>query len=156
MSRLVSGVRSLGHKRWFARAGRILVPVDRALGILTKGRFVAFGVRDLPSMLITTTGRKSGRHRTNPLLYARDGDGFVVIGSNWGRDHHPAWALNLIANPVATVTLGGKAIPVRATLAEGAERERLLGLLMSLWPAYATYEKRAGGRELRVFRLTAI
>jgi len=156
MSRLVAGVRSLGHKRWFARAGRILVPVDRALGILSKGRFVAFGVRDLPSMLITTIGRKSGQHRTNPLLYARDGDGFVVIGSNWGQEHHPAWALNLVANPVATVTLGGKAIPVRATLAEGAERERLLALLMSLWPAYATYAKRAGGRELRVFRLAAI
>jgi deazaflavin-dependent oxidoreductase (nitroreductase family) len=114
---------------------------------------VAFGARDLPSMLITTTGRKSGRPRTNPLLYVPDGEGFIVIGSNWGQDHHPAWALNLIANPEAVATMGGKDVGVRATLAEGAERDRQLALLLAMWPAYATYEKRAHGRELKVFRL---
>ncbi len=153
MSRIVNGLRSLGHTTWFARAGRTLVPVDRALGRMTKGRFVAFSNRDLPSLLITTTGRKSGLPRTNPLLYVRDGDGYVVIGSNWGQDQHPAWALNLVANPEAVVTTAGKDIRVRATLAEGTERDRQLALLLAMWPAYATYEKRAHGRDLRVFRL---
>jgi deazaflavin-dependent oxidoreductase (nitroreductase family) len=156
MSRIVAGIRSLGHTTWFARAGRLLVPVDRTLGRLTKGRFVAFGARDLPSMLITTTGRRSGQQRTNPLLYAHDGDGFIVIGSNWGQDHHPAWALNLIAHPEAVVTTAGKKRRVRATLAEGAERDRQLALLLTMWPAYATYAERAHGRPLRIFRLQPI
>jgi deazaflavin-dependent oxidoreductase (nitroreductase family) len=153
MSRIVNGMRTLGHRRWFARAGRLLAPADRALGKLTKGRFVAFGMSDLPSMLITTTGRRSGLPRSNPLLYAPDGDGYVVIGSNWGQDQQPAWALNLIAQPEAIVTIDGLDIRVRATLAEGAEHERQLGLLLAVWPAYDTYRKRAHGRELHVFRL---
>src|SRR5690606_9897492 len=107
----------------------------------------------LPSLLITTTGRTTGKPRTNPLLYAPDGDGFVVIGSNWGQAHHPAWSANLLANPHATVTVQGTPISVRARLAEGAERERLRALLLRVWPAYATYEQRAAGRTLRIFRL---
>ena len=156
MSRIASRVRGFGHTRWFARVGRAFVPVDRALGRLTKGRYVAFGLRDLPSMLITTTGRKSGLPRTNPLLYVPDGDGFAVMGSNWGQDLHPAWAHNLVANPEAVVTMGGKDIVVRATLAQDAERERLLALLLAMWPAYATYQERANGRDIRVFRLSRV
>jgi deazaflavin-dependent oxidoreductase (nitroreductase family) len=148
---LASLVRRLGHRRWFARAGRLLVPADRLVGRLTRGRVVALGL--LPSLLLTTTGRRSGQLRTTPLLYVRDGESFVVIGSNWGQASHPAWSGNLLAHPHATVTVGGRVIPVRATLAEGPERERLRGLLLEMWPAYATYEQRAGGRHLRIFRL---
>jgi deazaflavin-dependent oxidoreductase (nitroreductase family) len=146
----------LGGRPWFARLGRMMVPADRALGRLTKGRFVALNMRGLPSMLITTTGRRSGEPRTNPLLYAPDGDAYIVIGSNWGQQHHPAWSGNLLAQPEATVTIGGRQIPVRATLAAGDERERLRSLLLQVWPAYADYEKRAAGRDLRIFRLAPI
>lgn len=156
MSRVVSGLQSLGHKQWFANLGRALVPADRLLGKITKGRFVAFGARALPSMLITTTGRKSGQPRTNPLLYTRDGDGYVVIGSNWGQATQPAWALNLRDNPDAVLTLGGKDVRVRGTLATGAERERLLALLVTMWPAYETYQIRAGDRDIMVFRLAPL
>jgi deazaflavin-dependent oxidoreductase (nitroreductase family) len=143
----------LGGRRWFAAVGRAIVPVDRFLGRVSRGRFVAFGLKDLPSLLITTTGRRSGEPRSNPLLYAPDGDGFVVIGSNWGQAHHPAWSANLLANPDATVTLGGQTLAVRARCAEGAERDRLRALLLRVWPAYTAYEQRAAGRELRIFRL---
>ncbi|WP_345628633.1 nitroreductase/quinone reductase family protein [Rugosimonospora acidiphila] len=153
MSRLAGRVRLLGHRRWFARLGRALAPVDRALGRLTRGRVVALGMRELPSMLLTTTGRRTGRPRTQPLLFAPDGDGYAVVGSNWGQPHQPAWALNLVADPLAVVTVGGRRVPVRATLAAGAERERLLGLLLAVWPAYETYRLRAGDRTLMVFRL---
>jgi deazaflavin-dependent oxidoreductase (nitroreductase family) len=153
VSRIAGAVRRLGHRRWFARLGRAFVSVDRALGRLTRGRFVAFGLDELPSLLITTTGRKSGTPRTNPLLYVRDGDAYVVIGSNWGQAHQPAWALNLIAHPDAVITLGGRQVPVRATLAEGAERTRLFAMLLVMWPAYDTYVQRASGRDIRVFRL---
>ncbi len=141
----------LGHKRWFARLGRALVPADRLVGRLTRGRFVALGAR--PSLLLSTTGRRSGVRRTSPLLYARDGDSFVVIGSNWGQRTHPAWTGNLLADPAATLTIAGREIPVRAALVTGADRERLRGLLLAVWPPYETYERRAGGRRLRIFRL---
>jgi deazaflavin-dependent oxidoreductase (nitroreductase family) len=142
--------RRLGGTRLFALVGRAYVPFDRLLGRVTRGRMLALG---LPSLLITTTGRTSGEPRTNPLLYAADGDGFVVIGSNWGQAHHPAWSSNLLANPEAIVAVRGERIAVRARLAEGAERERLRQLLLRMWPAYQAYERRAAGRTLRIFRL---
>jgi len=152
---LANLARRLGHRRWFARVFRSLVPLDRALGRMTRGRVVALRIDGLPSLLITTTGRKSGEPRTNPLLYAPDGDGYVVIGSNWGQQHHPAWSGNLLANPAATVTLDGHTIAVRADLATGAERDRLLALALAIWPAYQTYIERAG-REIRIFRLAPV
>jgi len=79
----------------------------------------------------------------------------VVIGSNWGQAQHPAWSGNLLADPAATVTLDGRRIPVRASLATGAERDRLLALALEVWPAYATYIERAG-REIRIFRLAPV
>ena len=143
----------MGRHAWFARVGRAWVPVDRAVSKLTKGRFVAVGLRDLPSLMITTTGRQSGQPRSNPLLYAPDGDAFVVIGSNWGQKSHPAWSANLLANPDATVTLGGKVVDVRAHLVRGDERARLREKLLEVWPGYADYERRSDGRHLRIFRL---
>jgi deazaflavin-dependent oxidoreductase (nitroreductase family) len=150
---LATLARRLGHQRWFARVFRGLVPLDRALGRLTRGRVVALRIDGLPSLLLTTTGRRSGQPRTNPLLYTPDADGYVVIASNWGQPHHPAWSGNLLAQPAATVTLGGRDIPVHAQLATGAERDRLLALAMRVWPAYQTYIERSG-REIRVFRLS--
>ena len=150
---LTSLLRRAGRAEWFARLARPLVPLDRALGRLTRGRFVAFGLPGLPSLLITTTGRRSGEPRSNPLLYAPDGEAFVVMGSNWGQQHHPAWTANLLANPEATVTVDGQQIPVRARLVSGSERARLRELLLGVWPGYAGYERRSGGRDLRLFRL---
>jgi deazaflavin-dependent oxidoreductase (nitroreductase family) len=149
VSRFSAAVRRLGHQRWFARFGRGFVPVDRWLFRRTNGRFGALGMQ---SMLLTTTGRHSGEPRVQPLLYARDGDGYVVVGSNWGQPQHPAWSANLLANPAATVTIGGTVTPVHATLTIGPERDRLWALLVAQWPAYETYRQRAG-RELRVFLL---
>jgi deazaflavin-dependent oxidoreductase (nitroreductase family) len=145
--------RRMGGTRFFSLIGRAYVPFDRWLGRVSRGRLVALGQRDLPSMLITTIGRTTGQPRTNPLLYAPDGDGFVVIGSNWGKAQHPAWSANLLANPQATVVVRGEKFAVQARLVEGAERERLRGLLLKVWPGYAAYERRAQGRALRIFRL---
>lgn len=130
---------------------RLLVPVDRLVGRLTRGRVVALGL--VPSLVVTTIGRRSGQPRSNPLLYVPDGDAYVVIGSNWGQTHQPAWALNLLADPAAEVDVRGRRLPVRAELATGAERERLWQLLVTEWPAYRAYVQRAGGREIRIFRL---
>lgn len=110
----------------------------------------------LPTLLLTTTGRKSGLPRTVPLLYAPDGDKFIVTASNWGQQNHPAWSGNLLACNEATVALPvGRQIPVRAALAEGAERDRVWPLVTRVWPAYDTYVERSG-RAVRVFVLTPV
>jgi deazaflavin-dependent oxidoreductase (nitroreductase family) len=155
MSRLTSAVQWLGHKRWFAALGRRLVPVDRWILGRVKGRWSIASRHGLPTLLLTTTGKRSGQPRTQPLLYATDGDGIVIVGSNWGQQHHPAWSGNLLADPSATVRLQGEPapVPVRATLATGAERDRLWRLLRQVWPAFNTYEQRAGTRQIRIFRL---
>jgi deazaflavin-dependent oxidoreductase (nitroreductase family) len=140
-----------GHGRAFAALGRLLTPADRLVGRLTRGRVVALGM--VPSLLITTTGRRTGVRRTNPLVYVRDGDGYGIAGSNWGQTSTPAWALNLLADPFAEVTIGGATHPVRARVTEGAERDRLWRLLVREWPPYETYREWAGEREILVFRL---
>ena len=147
-------VRRAGHTRTLSRLAPLLVPADRLVGRLTGGRVVALGL--VPSLILTTTGRRSGLPRRSPLLYVRDGDAFVVIGSNWGKTGQPAWSHNLLADPRATVTVGGRHLPVTARLATGAERERLWERLVAEWPAYRTYVERAGGRDIRVFRLTPV
>ncbi|ADB34613.1 hypothetical protein Kfla_5607 [Kribbella flavida DSM 17836] len=147
-------IRLLGHQRWFATVGRRLVPVDRWLQQRTRGRVNILGRIALPTLLLTTTGRKSGHPRTVPLIYAPDGDSFVVTASNWGQENHPAWSSNLLARADAVVALpGGREIPVHATLAEGAERDRVWPLVTKMWPAYDTYVVRSG-RAVRVFVLT--
>jgi deazaflavin-dependent oxidoreductase (nitroreductase family) len=153
MSRYTALVQRLGTQRWFAALGRRLAPLDRRLYRLTRGRWSVIGRHGLPSMLITTTGRKSGLPRTQPLLYAPDGDAYVVVGSNWGQAHHPAWSGNLLAQPAARVTVGDREFAVRATLAAGAERDRLWELVQRVWPGYAGYAVRAEGRQIRIFRL---
>ena len=148
-------IRSLGHRRWFAAVGRAVVPVDIWLQRRTRGRVNIVGRSKLPCLLLTTTGRKSGRPRTVPLLYAPDGDCYVVTASNWGQQHHPAWSGNLLAEAAATVAIGGREIPVRAALAEGAERDRVWTLVTHVWPAYDTYVARSG-RAIRVFVLRPV
>jgi deazaflavin-dependent oxidoreductase (nitroreductase family) len=151
MSSIGTLVRRLGHGRRFAAVGRLLVPADRLVARISRGHVVALGL--VPSLLLTTTGRRSGRPHRSPLLFVRDGDAFVVVGSNWGRQSPPDWALNLLARPAATVTIKGRDIPVYARPTAGADRERLWKLLVAEWPAYETYAARAGGRDVPVFRL---
>jgi deazaflavin-dependent oxidoreductase (nitroreductase family) len=148
-------IRSLGHQSWFAVVGRVVVPVDRWLQQKTRGRINMIGRAELPTLLLTTQGRKSGQARIVPLLYVTDNDNFVVTASNWGRRAHPDWSANLLANPNATVSLAGREIQVRATLAEGAERDRVWGLVTKVWPAYDTYVERSG-RAIRIFILTPV
>jgi deazaflavin-dependent oxidoreductase (nitroreductase family) len=145
-------VRRLGRTRWFARLGRATSGLDRWLHTRSRGRLSVLGRPTLPHLVLTTTGRTSGQPREAVLLYAVDGDGWVVIGSNWGQERHPAWSGNLLADPHATVTVAGIATPVVATLADADERTRLLPTLLAVWPGYDDYAGRTD-RELRVFRL---
>ncbi|MGH9024999.1 MAG: nitroreductase family deazaflavin-dependent oxidoreductase, partial [Acidimicrobiia bacterium] len=103
-------------------------------------------------LLLTSTGRRTGNLRTWPLLYLDDGDGFVVVGSNGGHDHDPAWCLNLRAEPAASVDVEGKKVAVRARFARGAERAEWWDRFIAAYVGYADYQG-ATDREIPVVML---
>ena len=100
----------------------------------------------LPVLLLTTRGRRSGEPRTKALMYLPRGDDFVVIASYLGEPKHPAWWLNLTANPDAEVLVGGRTVHVRAREAEGEERAALWGDVVARTPDYDEYQKRTRRR----------
>ncbi len=146
--------RRLASARWFAKVGpRVVPPVDRLLHRLSGGRILLPRIV-LPSILLTTTGRRSGLPRQSPLICMPEDDGsFVVVGSNFGRQRHPDWTANLMHEPKAEVSYQGRRIPVTATLLEDAERAEVWPRLVRIWSVFDTYVERAD-RRLRVFRLT--
>jgi deazaflavin-dependent oxidoreductase (nitroreductase family) len=149
---LASFIRGHSSRRWLKIFGLATAPADRFAGRVSHGRITSLGLVGLPSLMLTTTGRRTGQRRCQPLLYTLDGDEYVVAGTNWGRPAQPGWSANLLASPAAVIEVRGRRIPVRAVLAEGAERERLWRLITPGWPAYRTYSA-AADRETRVFRL---
>ena len=97
---------------------------------------------NIPLLLLTTTGAKSGRALTKPLAYTRDGDRIVVIASFAGGPKNPPWYHNLVANPVATVELGSERLRVRATVTSGEERQRLFDRQVAQMPIFAEYQQK--------------
>ena len=131
---------------------KVVPPVDRLLSRVTGGRVVLSGSM-VPSLVLGTTGARSGQRRTTPLACLPEDDGsFLVVGSNFGRASHPAWTANLRANPDATVTFKGRTTPVRARLLDAGEKAAVWPRLTEVWPNYDRYTE-VSGRDLRVFRL---
>jgi deazaflavin-dependent oxidoreductase (nitroreductase family) len=110
----------------------------------------------LPTLLLTTTGRKSGEPRALPLIYGETGDGYVVIASKGGLPNHPIWYLNLQANPACELMVGPKRVSARARVAEGEERERLWKQMAELYPPYDEYQERASARTIPVVVLDPV
>lgn len=145
-------VERMSGAAWFSKIGPKVIPrVDRFVHRVTGGRFVPSGLY-VPVLLLTTIGRKSGLERTVPLATFRSGDTFVVVASNFGREHHPAWSSNLLANPAATVEYRKQRVVVTARMADEAEKAELWPSIVKRWPNFDTYAARSG-RELRVFLL---
>ena len=95
----------------------------------------------LPTLLLTTRGRKSGEPRALPLIYGTVGDSYVVIASKGGLPDHPLWYRNLEAEPSCELMVGAKAVSARARVAEGDERERIWAQMAKLYPPYLDYQK---------------
>jgi deazaflavin-dependent oxidoreductase (nitroreductase family) len=145
-------VHPVASSRAFARVGPRMVLLDRVLHRLTGGRVVSSQMF-VDSLVLITTGRKTGEPREAPLACAREpGGSWLVVGSNFGKPHHPAWTSNLLAQPAARVSYRGETVPVVATLLEGEERAQAWARLEQVWPIYDRYQDRSG-RELRIFRL---
>jgi deazaflavin-dependent oxidoreductase (nitroreductase family) len=127
---------------------RTHIALYRRTGGRLGGRF-----RGSPVLLLTTTGRRSGQRRTMPLMYIADGDRKVVVASYGGAEHHPAWYHNLLAQPEVTVQAGSSVQPMRAEVADLAERARLWSPLVAMYPPYDDYQAKTD-RQIPVVVLT--
>ena len=121
----------------YQEATRILTQEIREHGHAVTGWFVGQQV-----LLLTTTGAKSGNARTTPLAYSRDGDAYIVVGSKSGAPTHPAWYFNLLADPTVTVEANLEKFQAHATVAEGAERQRLWDQHVALHVGIGEYPKK--------------
>jgi F420H(2)-dependent quinone reductase len=124
---------------------RILGMLHRRVYRLTGGR-IGGRIVGMPVLLLTTTGRKSGRPRTQPLTYTRAGRGYAVIASKGGAAHHPFWYRNLQTDPRAEVTVGRETYEVRARTTEGEERDRLWRKLADVYSGYDRYAAKTSRR----------
>jgi len=160
----IAGVPAMNEKRdgagkrllgWFGstRAGAWTIinvgsAVDRRLIRASGGKLnMTFA---WPCLLLKTTGAKTGKERTIPLLYLRDGDNFVLIASRGGNRRHPAWYVNLRANPEVEIFVDGETVKCTASDAVGEERDRLWEKAVGVYDGYEKYRKRAGEREIPV------
>ncbi|GAA0354148.1 nitroreductase family deazaflavin-dependent oxidoreductase [Actinoallomurus spadix] len=146
-------VQRMAGSAWFAKVGpKVVPPLDRVLHRLSGGRLL-LPQYIVPSLVLTAVGHRSGLPRRTPLACLPEPDGsFLVVGSNFGREHHPAWTANLMHEPAAEVDYRGRTIPVTARLLEGEERAEVWPRLVKIWPTFDRYVERSG-RRLRVFRL---
>ncbi len=138
---------------WFAV--NVANPIDRRLLKVGRGKLGLF--LGQPVGLLGTTGARSGQPRETPLLYVDDGARVIVVASNVGKPHHPAWFHNLRAHPEVTfLRRGGHQGSYLARVAEGSERAELWKRVNDLYAGYETYQHRTDGREIPVVVLDPV
>ena len=109
----------------------------------------------VPSLLLTTTGRKSGERFVFPLFYGTFGGGYFVVASKGGAPEHPGWYRNILADPEVEVQVGTARMKARARTAAGEERARLWREALEFWPPYADYQRKTE-REIPVVVLDPV
>jgi deazaflavin-dependent oxidoreductase (nitroreductase family) len=128
--------------------GKVVSPLQRRLLMLTKGRVSLMGKR--PVLLLTTTGRRSGRLRATPLFYVRDGDALVVCNVRPLSERPNPWPLNVRADPAVSVSIGGKTERRTAREATPEEIKRLWLRLVAVWPPYERFYEQTHERSIFV------
>ena len=98
--------------------------------------------RGVPTLLLTTVGRKSGQARRTPLIYGRDGDHYLLVASQGGAPTHPLWYLNLSADPNVRIQVGDQVIDGTARTATAEEKPVLWDIMAGIWPDYNEYQKK--------------
>ena len=116
---------------WIAEHLRKYLATNGADGHLWNG---------VPTLLLTTTGRKTGAALTLPLIYGKDGERCVIVASRGGAPDHPGWYKNLVAQPAVRVQVAADKFAARARTATGDERKRLWQAMTKIWPAYDEYQ----------------
>ena len=110
----------------------------------------------LPTLLLITTGRKSGQTRMLPLIYGKAGDAYVIVASKGGAPSHPAWYLNLEDQPVCQIQVGRERFDVKARTSSGDEREKLWPLMTEIYSPYDDYQAISAGRQIPVVVLEPV
>lgn len=152
VQRLLRRFAASGPGSWLF--ARILHHIDRPVHRLTRGRHTfASLLAGIPVVMLTTTGAKSGRPRTVPVLAVPLQDGIAIIASNYGQVRHPAWYYNLRANPEAEVVVDGVRRRVHAVEPDDERRAQIWQQAVRLYPGYDQYERRAAHRRISVFVL---
>lgn len=151
-SGLGRAVQKMAGSPIFAKLGPKVVPkVDRFLNKISGGRLMtSAGI--VPSLMLNVRGAKSGQLRRTPLATVPLDGSWYIVGSNFGREKHPVWTANLMANPDASIGFRGKSIDVTASLLTEDEKAAVWPKLTEAWPNYDVYVERSK-RDLRVFRL---
>ena len=130
----------------------LITPLDRALFRASGGR-LKLSAPMIPSLMLFSTGAKTGLRRETPLMcFPQDDGSWYIGGSNFGLEKHPAWSANLITNPQAEVHYRRELYPVTARLLTQPEADAKWPDLEQQWPHYRDYEKTAQ-RDIRVFHL---
>jgi deazaflavin-dependent oxidoreductase (nitroreductase family) len=144
-------MRRVGHYRWFSLLMKhVGSRVDRVLIRASRGRFSMSGPQ-LPTMLLTTKGRKSGKDRTVPLHYVGDGKNLVAACENFGLKSASNWPKNLLADPMARIEIGGTAADYLSRPATEDEVARNMPRLVEMWPAHDSHMEHDGVRHVIVF-----
>lgn len=94
----------------------------------------------VPCLVLTTTGRKTGKERKFALIYQEHEGDYVIVASKGGAENHPGWYLNLVDNPDVTVQVGADKFPAKARTASGEERAALWSTMAAVWPDYDKYQ----------------
>jgi len=151
-----SAIAPLTHTLLFrAVAPRAMPPIERMLKRLSRGRVQLSGLL-VPSLVLHSTGAKTGLQRDTVLMYTPDGQGrAIVAGTSFARGRHPAWTYNLLAHPDAAISVRGRLLQVRATLIDDAERDETWRRIERQWPGYRDYE-RESRRVVRLFLLQPV
>ncbi len=144
-------MRRIGHYRWFSLFMKhVGSRADRALIRASGGRFSMSGPQ-LPTMLLTTRGRRSGKDRTVPLHYLRDGKNLIAACENFGLEAASSWPKNLLADPKARIEIGGTAAAYLSRPAIDDEVVRNMPRLVEMWPAHDSHMEHSGVRHVIVF-----
>ena len=133
---------------WANEHTRIYRESDGADGHIWAGRD---GQQKLPCLLLTTTGRRTGKQYTTPLIYGQDGGDYVIVASRGGAENHPIWYENLAANPPVELQVAADRFSAKARTASGEERAKLWRMMVGIFPTYDDYhEKAKASREIPV------
>jgi deazaflavin-dependent oxidoreductase (nitroreductase family) len=155
LQRLFRRIGASAPGSWVLR--RTLHHLDR-LVFRGSGHRVTFAqsVVGIPMTMLTTTGARTGRARTVPVLAVPIPNAWGLVASSFGQEHHPGWSYNLRAHPEAVLETDGRRVEVRARQVHGAERDAVREAALRIYPGYVVYERRASHRELRYFVLTPV
>ncbi len=154
IARLSDAISQFGARRGIY-LGRRSTQLHVAIYRLSRGRLGGRvpGWPEAQIALVNHTGARSGKARTSPLLYIAEDRTIAVVASKAGQPSHPAWFHNLLAHPETTVEIGAERWPVRARVAEPAERERLWPRFVAAFPSYGYYQRQAAPREIPLILL---